>query len=132
MEPLTLNDTQSLLQGIQTLNTCCNLQTFGVNALTILNQLVPNDLPIFHATEVRTRQISHAFLTDFPGFTPEIDRVIHQYFGEHPILHHMPQTLNGAYQISDFVSRKELHCFEGFYQQFLRPLDLEEIGRAHV
>jgi DNA-binding CsgD family transcriptional regulator len=126
MEPLTFNDTQSLLQGIQTLYTCCNLETFGVDALTILNQLVPSDLPLFHATKVRTRQISHTFLTDFPGFTPEMDRVIHQHFGEHPILHHMPQTLNGAYQISDFVSREELHCFEGLYQQYLRPLALEE------
>jgi DNA-binding NarL/FixJ family response regulator len=126
MEPLTFNDTQSLLQGIQTLYTFCNLETFGVDALTILNQLVPSDLPHFHATKVRTRQISHTFLPDCPGFTPEIERVIHQHFDEHPILHHMPQTLNGAYQISDFVSRKELHCLESVYQQFLRPLALEE------
>jgi DNA-binding NarL/FixJ family response regulator len=126
MEPLTFNDTQSLLQGIQTLYTCCNLATFAVDALTILNQLVPSDLPHFHATKVRTRQISHTFLPDCPGFTPEMERVIHQHFDEHPILHHMPQTLNGAYQISDFVSRKELHYFEALYQQFLRPLALEE------
>jgi DNA-binding CsgD family transcriptional regulator len=126
MEPLTFNDTQSLLQGIQTLYTFCNLETFGVDALTILNQLVPSDMPIFHATKVRTRQISHTFLPDCPGFTPEIERVIHQHFDEHPILQHMPQTLNGAYRTSDFVSRKELHCLEGFYQQFLRPLDVEE------
>ena len=126
MEPLSLNDTQSLHQGIQKLYTLHNLDTFGVEALTILNQLVPSDIPNFHVTLVRTRQISHIFLPDYPGFTPEIERVIHQNFDEHPILHHMPQTLNGAYQISDFVSQKELHCFEGFYQQFLRPLDAED------
>jgi DNA-binding NarL/FixJ family response regulator len=126
MEPLTFKDTQSLLQGIQALYTCCNLDTFAVDALTILNQLVPSDLPHFHITKVRTRQISHTFLPNCPGFTPEIERVIHQHFDEHPILHHMPQTLNGAYQISDFVSRKELHYFEALYQQFLRPLALEE------
>jgi DNA-binding CsgD family transcriptional regulator len=126
MEPLTLNDTERLLQGIQTLYTFCNLETFGVDVLTILNRLVPSDMPIFHTTKVRTCQISHFFLPDYPGFTPEMERVIHLHFGEHPILHHMPQTLSGAHQISDFVSRKELHCFEGFYQQFLRPLALEE------
>lgn len=126
MEPLTFNDTQRLLQGIQTLYTFCNLETFGVDALTILNQLVPSDLPLFHVTEVRTHQISHTFLSDFPGFTAEMERVIHQHFGEHPILHHMPQTLNGAHQISDFVSQQELHCLEGLYQQYLRPLALEE------
>jgi DNA-binding NarL/FixJ family response regulator len=126
MEHLTFNDTQSLLQGIQTLYTYCNLGTFAVDALTILDQLVSSDILTFHATKVRTRQISHTFLPDCPGFTPEIDRVIHRHFDEHPLLQHMPQTLHGAYQTSDFVSQKELHYCEGFYQQFLRPLDLEE------
>jgi DNA-binding CsgD family transcriptional regulator len=126
MESLTFNDTQRLLQGIQTLYIFCNLDTFAVNALTIINQLVSSDILTFHATEVRTRQISHTFLPDCPGFTPEIERVIHRHFDEHPLLQQMPQTLYGAYKTSDFVSRKELHCFEGFYQQFLRPLDSEE------
>jgi DNA-binding CsgD family transcriptional regulator len=126
MESLTLNDTQNLNQSIQKLYTLCSLDTFGVDVLTILNQLVPSDIPTFHATKVRTHQISHTFLPDFPGFTPEIEKVIDRHFGEHPIIHHMPQTLNGAYQTSDFVSQKELHCFEALYQQFLRPLDLEE------
>jgi DNA-binding NarL/FixJ family response regulator len=126
MEHLTFNDTQSLLQGIQTLYTGCDRETFAVNALTIINQLVPSDLPLFHATEVRARRVSHSFLSDFPGFTPEIERVIHQHFGEHPIIHHMPQTFYGAYQLSDFVSQKELHCLEGLYQQYLRPFALEE------
>lgn len=126
MEPLTLNDRQSLFQGIQTLYTFHNLESFGVDALTILNQLVPSDRPHFHATKVRTCEISRTFLPDCPGLTPEIERMIHMNFAEHPILHHMPQTLNGAYQISDFVSQKELYYFEALYQQYLRPLDLEE------
>ena len=126
METLTLHDTQNLHQNIQKLYTFYDLETFAVDALTILNQLVPNDLPTFHTTVVRTCQISHTFLPDFPHFTPEMDRVIHRHFGEHPLLRHMPQTLNGAYQISDFVSWKELQCFEGFYQQYLRPLALEQ------
>ena len=126
MEPLTLNDTQSMLQGIQTLYTFHNLETFGVDALTILNQLVPSDRPHFHATKVRTRQILRTFLPDCPGLTPEIERMIYLHFDEHPILHHMPQTLHGAYQISDFLSRKELYRLEGLYQQFLRPLALED------
>ncbi len=126
MEHLTLNDTQSLLQGVQKLYTLCDLETFGLNALTILNQLVPSNRPHFHATQVRTRQISRSFLPDCSGLTPEIERMIDLHFDEHPILHHMPQTLHGAYQISDFVSQKELHYLESVYQQFLRPLDLEE------
>jgi DNA-binding NarL/FixJ family response regulator len=126
MEHLTFNDTQSLLQGIQTIYTFCDLKTFDVDALTIVNRLVSSDLIYFHVTKIQARQISHTCLPDFPGFTPEMDRVIHQHFGEHPLIQHMPQTLHGAYQTSDFVSQKELHRFEGFYQQFLRPLDSEE------
>jgi DNA-binding CsgD family transcriptional regulator len=126
MENLTFNDTQSLLQGIQKLYTFCDLETFAVNALTIVDQLVPSHVPTFHTTEIRTRQISHTFLPDFPGFTPEMEKVFDRHFGEHPIVQHMPQTLNGAHQLSDFVNQKELHCLEGLYQQFLRPLDQAE------
>jgi DNA-binding CsgD family transcriptional regulator len=123
MEPLTFNDTQSLLQGIQTLYTFCNLETFAVDVLAIVDQLVPSNIPTFHTTEMRTRQVSHTFLPDCPGFGPELDKVIDQHFGEHPIVHNMPKTLHGAYQLSDFVNQKELQRLEGLYQQFLRPLD---------
>ncbi len=126
MESLSLNDTQNLHQSIQKLYTLRNLDTFGVDALLILNQLVPSDIPHLHVTPVRTRQVLHTFLPDFPGYTPEMERMIHQHFGEHPILHHMPQTLNGVYKVSDFISQKKLQCLEGFYQQFLRPFGLED------
>jgi hypothetical protein len=130
MEHLAFNDTQKLHQGIQQLYTLQNLETFGVDALALVDRLVPSDIPSFHLTRVRTRvrthQISSIFLPDFPGYTLEMERTIHQHFDEHPILHHMPQTLNGAYQISDFIGRQELHRLEGLYQQFLRLLDVED------
>jgi DNA-binding CsgD family transcriptional regulator len=126
MEHLAFDDTQKLHQGIQQLYTFHNLDTFAVDALLIVNHLVPSDIPSFHLTRVRTHQISSIFLPEFPGYTPEMERVIHQHFGEHPLLQHMPQTLTGAYQISDFISRQELYCLEGVYQQFLRLLDAED------
>jgi DNA-binding CsgD family transcriptional regulator len=126
MENLVSKDIQSLFQVIQQLYALCDLETFAVNALTILNQLVPSDIPMFHVTDVRTGQISPTFLPGFPGFTPEIYQVIHQYFGEHPLVQRLPQTLHGVYQISDFLSQQEFHRLEGLYQQFLRQLDLEE------
>ncbi|MDX2215538.1 MAG: hypothetical protein SFY66_19900 [Oculatellaceae cyanobacterium bins.114] len=126
MEPLTSQDTQTLNQSIQKLYTLRNLDTFGVDALTIVNQLVPSDAPNFHLTCVQTSQVQHTFLPDFPGFTPGLERVMHEHFGEHPIVQRMPQTLQGAYKLSDFVSQEELHCFEGFYQQYLKPLGLQE------
>ncbi len=126
MEPLVFNDTKNLHQGIQKLYAIHNLDTFGVDALSILNQLVPGEIPTFHFTHVRERQILSTFLPDCPGFTPEMERVIHQHFGEHPLVHRMPQVLNGVYKISDFISQKKLHRFEGLYQQFLRPLEVED------
>ncbi len=126
MESLTFKDLQTLNQSIQKLYTLRDLNTFGIDALTILNQLVPSDLPTFHTTYARARQISSTFLPDFPGFTPEMERVIYEHFGEHPIVHQMPQTLNGAYEISDFITQKELHYFKGLYQQFLRLLDVKD------
>jgi len=128
MESLTLNDTQKLHQSIQKLYTLRNLDTFGVDALTIVNQLVPSDAPNFHSTCIQTHQVQQkqTFLPDFPGFTPAMESAMHEHFGEHPIAQHMPQTLKGAYKLSDFVSQKELHCFEGLYQQYLKPLGVQE------
>jgi len=65
MESLSLKDTQNLHQGIQKLYTLHNLDTFGVEALTILNQLVPSYIPHLHVTPVRARQVLHTFLSDF-------------------------------------------------------------------
>lgn len=128
MQSLSSQDTQSLNQSIQKLYTLHNLDTFGVDALTIVNQLVPSDVPNFHSTRLQAHQVrlNHTFLPNFPGFTLEIERVAHEHFGKHPIAQNMPETLHGAYKLSDFVSPKELHCFEGLYQQYLKPLGLQE------
>lgn len=122
---LVLDDLHNINQGIQQIYTLSNLDTFGVNVLSIVDRLVPSDIPDFHLTHVRARQVSSIFLPGFPGYTPEMKRVIHHYFGEHPIAARMPQTLHGVYKISDFISQKELYCLKGLYQQYLRPLDLE-------
>jgi DNA-binding CsgD family transcriptional regulator len=124
METLAIEDISKLNQGIQQIYTLHNLDTFGVEALTIVDRLVPGELPMFHLTYCRLSKMEHKIV----GFslTPELDRVIHQNFDCHPIIHNMPQTLTGAYKISDFISQSELHRFEGLYQQFLRVLGVEE------
>jgi DNA-binding CsgD family transcriptional regulator len=126
MEPLSFKDSQSLNQSVQKLYSLHSLDTFGVESLSIVNQLVPSDLPVFHSTHVRTRKISSTFLPGFPGFTPEMEKVVHRHSGEHPITKNMPKTLYGAYKVSDFVSPEELHRLKGIYQQFLRLLDTED------
>jgi DNA-binding CsgD family transcriptional regulator len=126
MATLTSQDTQQLFHAIQKLYSFHDLSSFAVNALTILNQLVPSDIPEFHVTAVQTGQISPTFLPDFPGFTPEMLRLIQRHFGEHPLVQRLPQALHEVYQISDFLSRAELHRLEGLYQQYLRQFDVEE------
>jgi hypothetical protein len=126
MEELAFGDTKTLCQSIQQLYTLRNPDTFGVDALLVLNQLVPSDIPCFHIIHSQQLQISRSHLPDFPGLTAAQEKVMYQYMGEHPIARNMPQTLNGAYKISDFVSQKELHCIEELYQQFMRLLSLED------
>ncbi len=126
MEPLSIEDRQQLDGGIQQLYTLHNLDTFGVNALTIVDRLIPSEVPLFHVTDVQTCQVWHTWLPGFPGLSPELHRIHQQYLGEHPIAQRMPQTLDGAYKLSDFVSCNELHRLEGVYQQFLRELGIEE------
>lgn len=127
MEHLAFNDTQKLHQGIQQLYTLHNLDTFGVDALSIVNRLVPGNLPTFYICRFRTRQILPTFLPDFSGFTPEMNRTIDLHFGEHPIAARMPLTLNGAYKISDFITQQEFHRLEGVYQQFFRQMEGEDL-----
>jgi DNA-binding CsgD family transcriptional regulator len=130
METLTPNDAQKLNHSIQQLYTFQNLDTFGVDALSIVDQLVASDKPLFHLTNTRTGQIQQTFLPNDDGVPPELNRVLNQVLSQnrenHPIAQHMPQTLHGVYKISDFVSKKELHSMEGLYQQFLRPLGIED------
>jgi DNA-binding CsgD family transcriptional regulator len=127
MEQLAFDDTQKLHQGIQKLYTLHQFDTFAVSALSIVNRLVPGNVPTFYTCQFRTRQILPTFLPDFSGFTPEMDRTIDLYFGEHPIAARMPLTLNGAYKISDFITQQEFHNLEGVYQQFFRQFDAEDL-----
>jgi DNA-binding CsgD family transcriptional regulator len=126
METLSIDDIHKLNQGIQQLYTIHNFDTFGVDTLAIIDRLIPGDLPQFHTTNFQTHQVLTTFLPNFYGFIPKILEVTQKYFDEHPIVHQMPQTLNGVYKISDFITRQELHCLEGLYQQFLRYLDVED------
>ncbi len=126
MEPLTFKDMQTLNQSIQKIYTLRNLDTFGVDALLILNQLVPGDFINFHSSCIETRQIRSTFLPDCPGWGSEMERVIHQHFYEHPITQRMPQALNGVNKISDFINQQELYRLEGLYQQFFRLFDFKD------
>jgi DNA-binding CsgD family transcriptional regulator len=126
MTELVFSDTESLCQSIRQLYTLRNSDTFGLDALLVLNQLIPSDVPCFHVIHTQKLQISRTHLPDFPGITATQEREMYQHFGEHPITRNMPQTLDGAYKISDFLNVKELYSLESLYQNFLRTLSLED------
>lgn len=125
-ENLTPQDTKKLLLAIQKLHALQDLSTFGTSTLAILDQLVPSEVPDFCLTNLQTRAISHTFLPSYPGFTPEMEQIPHRYWREHPIVQNMPQTLQGAYKISDFITPAKFHQLDGLYHQFLRVIDCEE------
>jgi DNA-binding CsgD family transcriptional regulator len=126
MEQLTSKDIQSLNHSIQQLYALNDFAAFGVNSLQIVNRLVASDIPVFHVTDTKTRQVQDTFLPEFPGLTPELIDIKHRYLYEHPITQNMSQALNGACKISDFLSPREFHGLEGIYQNFMRPLETED------
>jgi DNA-binding CsgD family transcriptional regulator len=126
MENLIFNDIHRLNCGIQKIYALQSLPTFGLDAIRIIHGIVPSDVPLFHVTHVRTRQVEDTFLPEFPGLSVELILAKARYFSEHPIAENLSQALNSVCKISDFASRKELHSREGIYQSFLRPLETED------
>ena len=124
---LGAKDMQQLNQEIQQIYTIHNLDTFGLDTLKIIDRLVPSEIPSFNSTHLQTRQLSGIFLHHSPDFyTPELQEVVCKYYEEHPIAQHMPQTIGGAYKISDFITQSEFHCLEGLYQQYLGLFSIED------
>ncbi len=127
METLQSDDLSKLHHSIQQLYKLHDLATFKVDALRIVDRLVPSDIPLFHSTNFQTYKTEDVYIPgSFPGLTSELQSVKVKYLGEHPFMQNLPKTLNGACKISDFVSQAELHSLAGIYQQFLRLLDTED------
>jgi hypothetical protein len=53
--------------------------------------------------------------------------VANQNFKEHPFAGYYLRTGDGTARfLSDFVTENQLYCLEGLYQQYLRPLGIED------
>jgi DNA-binding CsgD family transcriptional regulator len=130
MKALSSIDTQQLNLGIQQLYALHHFASFGVDALAIVHQLVPSDAPLFQQTDTRTYAVAATFMPDSDWNRPEVMKLIREvlsrHLHEHPILQNMPLTLDGAYKVSDFLTPTQLHQRQGIYQQFLRPLTIED------
>jgi ATP/maltotriose-dependent transcriptional regulator MalT len=57
MENLTLNDIQQLNHSIQKLYNLHHIATFGLDAIRIIEQLVPSKVPLFHLITIRPRHV---------------------------------------------------------------------------
>ena len=125
MQTLSLEDIEQLNQSILQLYTLRNLDTFGLDSLSIVDRLVPGEIPMFHLNHGATSKLDYVCLEGF-RLTAELERTMYQYFGTHPIVDNMPQTLTSAHKISDFITQQQLHQFEGLYQQFLRVHQIED------
>ena len=125
MQTLSIEDIEQLNRSIYQLYTLRDLDTFGLDSLSIVDRLVPGELPMFHANHGITPQLDYICLGGF-RLTADLERTMHQHFGSHPIVDNMPQTLTSAHKISDFVTQQQLHQFEGLYQQFLRVHEIED------
>jgi DNA-binding CsgD family transcriptional regulator len=125
MQTLSIKDIEQLNRSIFQLYTLRDLDTFGLDALSIVDRLVPGEVPMFHMNHGVTPKLDYVCLGAF-RLTADMERTMHQHFASHPIIENMPQTLTGAHKISDFVTQQQLHQFEGLYQQFLRVHEIED------
>ncbi len=126
MEPLSVSDTQCLLQAIQALNALHDLDTFYLQALAIVDRLVPSEVPMVCLANTQSHQTLHLLPPGYPSFTPEMEEVPRHHWKEHPLIWNMPHTLGGAYKISDFITQTEFHHLEGLYQQLLKVIGCED------
>jgi DNA-binding CsgD family transcriptional regulator len=126
METLTLQDVQELHSAIQKLYALHDFNSFGLEALAIVHELVDSEIPAFHTANMQSFDVSHLSFPGFPVFTAEMQELVHQDLMNHPIVQRMPYTLESAHKLSDFTTQQELQQLEGLYQQHLRPLDCED------
>ena len=117
MQHLKSQDTQNLLQSIQELHTLSDLSTFPKKALTIIDRLVPCEVPQFILTNLRSHHSQDIGGFIDPDLAARNTAVAQTHWLEHPIVQNMPLVFGGAYKISDFITAQELLRLEGLYQQ---------------
>jgi DNA-binding CsgD family transcriptional regulator len=135
MESLSVSDLKLLNWGILKIYSLRDITRFGVDALSIVHQLVPCDRPLYLQMNLQTKSIDVTMLAgnrqDLAKYTRLVNEVLPRYLHEHPIVQDLSIASEDLYQISDFLSQEELHQREGIDQQFsgqqfLHPLQLEE------
>jgi DNA-binding CsgD family transcriptional regulator len=125
MELLSANDFKNLQRDIQKIYALHNNSTFALDTIAIIDRLVPSEVPCFHSQHLQTKEALYVFKPDYPGLTPELEKIRDDNFKEHPLVQRLPQVIDRVSKISDFISQSELHGLEGFYQKFMKTVELE-------
>jgi DNA-binding NarL/FixJ family response regulator len=123
MEQLTSQDTRNLLQSIQSLYSFKSLDTFALETLTILEQLVPTESSVMftHAANF-DMSLPMAVQSRSPDFerllmSDKVLPLINAAALHNPLIKNMPITATGAHKFSDFSTHQELYSLE-----FLRDI----------
>lgn len=126
MTTLSEQDCQQILTFVHTLYTPHSLKNFQTHLTSVVTRLVAADIPGYCAFDFTQAQLIEG--SPLPRMSAEQARnVSNQHLTEHPVASHYLKTWDWrAYKLSDFVSEQQLHRMEGVYQQFLRPMGMEE------
>lgn len=126
MTALSEQDYQQILTFLHVLYTPDSLKSLQAYLTSTVPKLVAADTLGCCAFDFTQAQLLEG--TPLPRISAEHARdVSNQYLTEHPLVSHYLKTWDWrAYKLSDFVSEQQLHRMEGVYQQFLRPMGMEE------
>jgi DNA-binding CsgD family transcriptional regulator len=131
MKELTRRDLLNVLKFVRGLYACHDEENLANYILSELPNVIATEVPIYSQTNFLKGRVSGL---PCPPIDQEVAaRVVPRHFYEHPLVAHYLSTHDGrAYKISDFMEEGQLHRLEGLYEQFLRPIGMEDQMIVHV
>jgi DNA-binding CsgD family transcriptional regulator len=131
MKELTRRDLINVLKFVRGLYACHDEEGLASYILSELPNVIDTEVPVHSQTNFLKGQVSGL---PCPPIDQEVAaQVVGQHFYEHPLVAHYLSTHDGrAYKISDFMEAKQLYRLEGLYEQFLRPIGMEDQMIIHV
>lgn len=126
MERLKHRDLRRLNAVLRQLYAHSDLQTFPVQTLAALSQIVPANILGYNEINLR-RQRLVAMTDPHDACSPNDEQIMSSYLHEQPIVAAYKRTRNGrAYKMSDFLSRAQFHRL-AMYNEFYRERKTEHL-----
>jgi DNA-binding CsgD family transcriptional regulator len=126
MVQLSMQDYEQILTFLQRLYVSESLRDWADCLKSSISKLVAADTTGYCAIDFsQTQFLEGTPLPNVPGAC--LKGLIDKHFYEDPAIVHYLETQDcRANMLSDFVTEPELHRMEGVYQNFLRPMGMEE------